>query len=109
MLSKIKDGIPEREKERTLARIDALLLSPELEISEQEEEKATPATEVAKQPLLTSVVVGVSSHYALFFSCNTTIKNLHKAYLIENRHKSPELQKEYDRQFGLVCKRRRLG
>ena len=39
MLNKIKEGIPEREKERTLSRIDALLLSPELATAFHQNEK----------------------------------------------------------------------
>jgi hypothetical protein len=47
MLDKIKEDIPKREKERTLARIDALFFSPELvtatyqEESPRQEQKAT--------------------------------------------------------------------
>ena len=101
----IKDGIPEREKEGTLARINALLFSPELEIPEQKEEKTTSTIRIVKQPLLTNgVAVGVSSPHTLFFSSSDTMKKFHEDYLIENRHKSPELQKAYDRRFGLVLR-----
>ncbi len=44
MLSKIKEAIPEREKARTLARINALLFSPQLTVPDQKE-PATPTAE----------------------------------------------------------------
>jgi hypothetical protein len=93
MLSKIKDAIPEREKERTLARIDALLFSPELEVPEQAEEKTTSAAAVC-----------ADSPHRLFSSPIDTMRQIYDDYLIENRHESPELQEAYYRRFCLILR-----
>ena len=36
------------------------------------------------------------------FSSSRIMRELHQDYLIENRHKSKELQEAYDRRFGLI-------
>ena len=43
---------------------------------------------------------GNSAH--TLFSSSRIMRELHQDYLIENRHKSKELQEAYDRRFGLI-------
>ena len=103
LLDKIKESLRSKEKERTLARINALLFSPELEmaIHQKENHLASKIQKIGYQSD-PKVPKNLNSPIELFFSCGNPINKLEQNSLIENRHQSPKSQRDYDRRFGLA-------
>lgn len=103
LIKEIQEEIPERERERTIARIENLLFSSKLMLGDTMKKR----------------VRNENNHDLFFFFLNVlkiyfsiiplskrerTIHELWMNFWVDNRHRSSEWQREYDKRFGLICR-----